>query len=350
VKPSLYVVVLGVFFLIASFGAWFKKRAPDRREGLSAIQRAAIREVLVKYGRPVDCGQDDQYRYFIIFPIPGIPEASTLAAQFRAVFGECGLDTQLVSNELPGLRDTSRFNHGIWLRGTGDADQGYYQPPTITVLREALERAAIPYQYTPDDVGDVELIIGAPPHTPSDTVVAELSTAAYHRDVTKLTETIAELRLATARRHLNQEQKDTIDRISVARVKTAIESWSPGEDHFLRFCITLCVIGSDTETSDYRHDFEEAFGRAFAVRLENWQAAPYLSEFRNAVSVLDPTDRRNIVHPWILEALRAANVPNLREQANDFQRSPMVQHFEVKMPPPWSVSDSAVWIVIGAGS
>lgn len=157
----------------------------------------------------------------------------------------------------------------------------------------------------------------------------------------------ATLTAAMSRRHLTKVQKDTIDRIAANRTNEAMQSWPPEEDRGSRFHIALCAVGSDTETFDYRQDFEEAFGRSFEIHLEDWQASSQLVRFRNAVSVVDPTDRRNIVHPWILEALRAANIENLQEQSRDFPPSPTITRHEPQSWPRWLADSPAVWVVIG---
>lgn len=293
------------------------RRESAKVEGLSPVQRAVIREVLTKYQRPNDFGQDTQYRYFVIFPIPGVPEASALAAQLRAVFGECGLDTQLISNELPKLRDTSRFNHGVWLRGRGDIDRSYYDLPTLTVLREALERAAIPFQYIPDDVGDVELIIGAPPNSPSDAVVAELSTAAYHSEVNRLQEKIAALTLVTAGRHLQQDQKDAIAANVSAAIAEYMLSWGGAEEEWpteqdgskQRFCVSVISIGGDREVIVYRNEIAESFAQTFAIQKEQWTAGhPDCEAFNGVITVTEPTGKPNNIRPLVIQALKTGHI------------------------------------------
>src|SRR5579872_4757443 len=54
-----------------------------------------------------------------------------------------------------------------------------YVPPTLDVIKEALERAALNFTYVTSAVSEVELIIGSPPETPTDEAVLALSATRF---------------------------------------------------------------------------------------------------------------------------------------------------------------------------
>lgn len=304
-----------LFLLLFGVGViWWAVRHPVKEEavGLSTTQRAAIREVLSRYQRPASLDRDDQYRYLIIFPIPGNPAAALLAANFRDLFGQADFDPQLISNELPGERDVSRFSHGIWLRG-GDPYIDY-DPPTVEIVKEALQAAAIDYRFSPDNVADVELIIGNPPSTPSDDAVAALLTTNYENTVARLNNRIHELEDANRRRRLDEDQMTAITttvRAGLEELRNSLiaASWEP-EDIERRLVVQLVSIGTDRETLNYRGDFATAFeAGGFDVLLSEQQAGggPQHEEFVDVVTVLRGNPA-NVVRPFILDALRAARL------------------------------------------
>lgn len=251
-----------VFLVIVGLGIlwWGVRHPPAAAAGpaLSPSQRAAVQDVLARYPRPATFGEHDQYRYFIIFPVPGDARASEVAAELRGVFGEAGLDPQLISDELPGLRDFSRFRHGVWIRGTGNWDEGRYNPPTVQVLTECLRAAGIPFQRSSDDVAEIELIIGHPPKTPTDDAIAAAAASTYRSEVERLKAENAELRaslLTVAPRRLSREQAATM-----MTKLSELSHWYTSQGRTQPMIHVL--HGSGTDCGDYARQFQEVFQAA----------------------------------------------------------------------------------------
>lgn len=229
--------------------------------GMSNLQRALIRGVLEKYHRPSTLNDLEQYRYFVIFPVPGAAGATELAAGMRAVFGEVGYDAQLVSNELPGVRDVSRFRYGIWVRGS-DAQFHDYAPPTVDVVKEALQMAAIEFTALPEESNEVELIIGASADPTSDEAVAAVVAAKSQEHVLQLQNRIHELEARSAPRRLSASAATAMQRTIISGLANHWKQFTPDaipKDY--RFTVSIISVGRDRETLDYRADRESADGR-----------------------------------------------------------------------------------------